>query len=136
MSFTSDEYRVRELTASKIGTLVRVSGQVVRTHPVHPELITGHFRCVECQTEIPGVEQEFKYTQVCVCVCVCACVCVLPVCVCVCVCVLPVCACGCVHVCVRVCVHACVCVFVCVCVSIYMCKYYSYSIIFLFHTHM
>jgi DNA replication licensing factor MCM6 len=60
-------HKVRELTAGKIGTLVRVSGQVVRTHPVHPELVTGHFRCVECQTEIPGVEQQFKYTQPTVC---------------------------------------------------------------------
>ena len=56
--------RVRELTAGKIGTLLRISGQVVRTHPVHPELVLGHFRCVECQGEVPAVEQQFKYTQV------------------------------------------------------------------------
>lgn len=24
----------------RIGTLVKISGQVVRTHPVHPELVT------------------------------------------------------------------------------------------------
>ena len=52
------------MTAGKIGTLLRISGQVVRTHPVHPELVLGHFRCVECQGEVPAVEQQFKYTQV------------------------------------------------------------------------
>ena len=56
--------RVRELTAGKIGTLLRISGQVVRAHPVHPELVLGHFRCVECQGEVPAIEQQFKYTQV------------------------------------------------------------------------
>ncbi|OZC05823.1 MCM2/3/5 family protein, partial [Onchocerca flexuosa] len=33
-----NKLRVRELTASKIGALTCISGQVVRTHPVHPEL--------------------------------------------------------------------------------------------------
>lgn len=31
--------RIRELSSMRIGTLVRISGQVVRTHPVHPELV-------------------------------------------------------------------------------------------------
>ena len=56
--------RVRELTTGKVGTLLRVSGQVVRTHPVHPELVSASFLCLECQTRIPDVEQQFKYTQV------------------------------------------------------------------------
>ena len=56
--------RVRELTAAKIGTLLRITGQVVRTHPVHPELISGTFLCLDCRTLIKDVEQQFKYTQV------------------------------------------------------------------------
>ena len=58
--------RIRELTSQKIGTLLRISGQVVRTHPVHPELVSGTFICLDCQTVIKDVEQQFKYTQVCV----------------------------------------------------------------------
>lgn len=34
--------RIRELSSMRIGTLVRISGQVVRTHPVHPELVRYH----------------------------------------------------------------------------------------------
>ena len=58
-------FRVRELTTSKIGTLLRITGQVVRTHPVHPELVSGTFMCLECRTVIKDVEQQFKFTQVC-----------------------------------------------------------------------
>lgn len=53
-------HKVRELTTAKIGTLIRISGQIVRTHPVHPELVSGTFVCVECQTVIKNVEQQFK----------------------------------------------------------------------------
>uniref|UniRef100_A0A8C5HWX4 DNA replication licensing factor MCM6 n=1 Tax=Gouania willdenowi TaxID=441366 RepID=A0A8C5HWX4_GOUWI len=34
-------HKIRELSSMRIGTLVRISGQVVRTHPVHPELWDG-----------------------------------------------------------------------------------------------
>ena len=47
--------------------MVRITGQVVRTHPVHPELVLGTFICADCQTSIPDVEQQFKYTQPSVC---------------------------------------------------------------------
>lgn len=47
-----------------MGTLLRISGQVVRTHPVHPELVSGTFMCLDCQTVISDVEQQFKYAQV------------------------------------------------------------------------
>ena len=60
-------FRVRELSTSKVGTLLRISGQVVRTHPVHPELTSGNFLCLECQTSIPDVEQQFKFTEPTVC---------------------------------------------------------------------
>nr|QIC49966.1 zygotic DNA replication licensing factor Mcm6 [Actinia equina] len=60
-------HKIRELTSQKIGSLLRISGQVVRTHPVHPELVTGTFVCLDCQTIIKDVEQQFKYTQPTVC---------------------------------------------------------------------
>ncbi|XP_078259521.1 DNA replication licensing factor MCM6-like [Rhinoraja longicauda] len=56
-------HKIRELTSARIGTLLRISGQVVRTHPVHPELVSGTFMCLDCQTVIKDVEQQFKYTQ-------------------------------------------------------------------------
>ncbi|XP_013418015.1 zygotic DNA replication licensing factor mcm6-B [Lingula anatina] len=59
--------KVRDLNTSKIGTLLRISGQVVRTHPVHPELVSGTFMCLDCQTVIKDVEQQFKYTQPSIC---------------------------------------------------------------------
>lgn len=62
-----NRHRIRELTTTKIGTLVRISGQVVRTHPVHPELVAGTFVCLDCQTVIKDVEQQFKYTQPSIC---------------------------------------------------------------------
>lgn len=43
---------------------MRISGQVIRTHPVHPELVSGTFKCMDCQTVIKDVEQQFKYMQV------------------------------------------------------------------------
>ena len=60
-------HKVRELTTAKIGTLIRISGQVVRTHPVHPELVFGTFMCMDCQTEIRNVEQQFKFTNPTIC---------------------------------------------------------------------
>nr|CAD7403286.1 unnamed protein product [Timema cristinae] len=60
-------HKVRELTTVKIGTLIRITGQVVRTHPVHPELVSGTFVCLDCQTVIKDVEQQFKYTNPTIC---------------------------------------------------------------------
>lgn len=59
--------KIRELSATKIGQLVRISGQVVRTHSVHPELVTGTFECSDCGTENPGIEQQFKFTEPTIC---------------------------------------------------------------------
>ncbi|XP_032493775.1 DNA replication licensing factor MCM6 isoform X2 [Lagenorhynchus albirostris] len=56
-------HKIRELNSSRIGLLTRISGQVVRTHPVHPELVSGTFLCLDCQTVIKDVEQQFRYTQ-------------------------------------------------------------------------
>ncbi|CDW55696.1 zygotic DNA replication licensing factor mcm6 B [Trichuris trichiura] len=55
--------RLRDLKSANIGQLVSIHGQVVRTYQVHPELYRGYFTCVECNTVIDGVAQEFKYTQ-------------------------------------------------------------------------
>jgi DNA replication licensing factor MCM6 len=41
-----------------------ITAQVTRTHPVHPELVSGTFVCLDCQTVIKNVLQQFKYTQV------------------------------------------------------------------------
>ncbi|XP_015116230.1 DNA replication licensing factor Mcm6 [Diachasma alloeum] len=60
-------HKLRELTTSKIGTLIRISGQVVRTHPVHPELVSGTFICVDCNAVIKNVEQQFKFTNPTIC---------------------------------------------------------------------
>ncbi|XP_013165746.1 PREDICTED: DNA replication licensing factor Mcm6 [Papilio xuthus] len=60
-------HKVRELTTAKIGTLIRISGQIVRTHPVHPELVLGTFVCLDCQTVVKNVEQQFKYTLPAIC---------------------------------------------------------------------
>ena len=59
--------RVRELNTAKIGSLIKMTGQVVRTHPVHPELVSGTFKCLDCQTIIKNVEQQFKFTQPTIC---------------------------------------------------------------------
>jgi len=59
--------KVREMTTVKIGSLLRITGQVVRTHPVHPELVSGTFICNDCRTVIKDVEQQFKYTQPTIC---------------------------------------------------------------------
>ncbi|XP_066431255.1 DNA replication licensing factor MCM6 [Eleutherodactylus coqui] len=60
-------HKIRELTTPRIGALLRISGQVVRTHPVHPELVSGTFLCLDCQTLVKDVEQQFKYTQPSIC---------------------------------------------------------------------
>ena len=57
-----DRTKLRELKSTRISTLVKIIGQVVRTHTVHPELISGTFECFHCGTEITNIEQQFKYT--------------------------------------------------------------------------
>lgn len=63
----STRLKIRELTSIKFGQLVRITGQIVRTHAVHPELIQGTFECLDCSTEIPGVDQQFKFTEPTIC---------------------------------------------------------------------
>ncbi|KAK6035737.1 MCM2/3/5 family protein [Cooperia oncophora] len=65
VSFKGLENRVnvRELTAEKIGAMVCIDGQIVRTHPVHPELSRGTFVCEDCGVTTRNVLQQFRYTQ-------------------------------------------------------------------------
>ncbi|XP_033505526.1 DNA replication licensing factor MCM6 [Epinephelus lanceolatus] len=60
-------HKIRELSSMRIGTLVRISGQVVRTHPVHPELVSGTFLCMDCQAVIKDIPQQFKYSPPTIC---------------------------------------------------------------------
>ncbi|KAI6187141.1 DNA replication licensing factor MCM6 [Aphelenchoides besseyi] len=53
---------IRQLTMDKVGMLVRITGQVTRTHPVHPELFRATFVCEDCGVTIRNVQQQFKYT--------------------------------------------------------------------------
>ncbi|XP_029049323.2 DNA replication licensing factor Mcm6 [Osmia bicornis bicornis] len=59
--------KLRELNSAKLGTLIRISGQVIRTHPVHPELVLGTFICMDCNAVIKNVEQQFKFTNPTIC---------------------------------------------------------------------
>lgn len=59
----SHSCKLRELSSAKIGTLMGITAQVTRTHPVHPELVAGTFICLDCSTVIKNVQQQFKYTQ-------------------------------------------------------------------------
>ncbi|VDN28577.1 unnamed protein product [Cylicostephanus goldi] len=65
VSFGGLENRVnvRELTAEKIGAMVCINGQIVRTHPVHPELSRATFVCEDCGVTTRNVLQQFRYTQ-------------------------------------------------------------------------
>lgn len=51
-------HKLRELSMVRIGTLIRISGQVVTIHPVHPKLIIGTFCCLDCNAVINNVEQQ------------------------------------------------------------------------------
>jgi DNA replication licensing factor MCM6 len=56
----TSRFKLRELSTAKIGSLLKLTGQVVRTHPIHPELVLGTFVCMECQTVVKNIEQQFK----------------------------------------------------------------------------
>merc|ERR1719354_1016862 len=63
----NSKQKIRELRNTKVGSLLSICGQVVRTHPVHPEIVSATFTCLDCQTEIPDVPQQFKYSLPTVC---------------------------------------------------------------------
>lgn len=51
----------------KVGCLTCFSGTVTRTSEVRPELFLGAFRCLQCNTTVRGIEQQFKYTEPLIC---------------------------------------------------------------------
>jgi len=55
--------KLRDLRTNCIGKLMSIYGTVTRTTEVKPELQYGWFRCLECQSIVPGVEQQFKFTE-------------------------------------------------------------------------
>lgn len=59
--------KMRDLKVSSVGKLACFSGTVTRTSEVRPELYLGCFRCLECNTKVAGVEQQFKYTSPLIC---------------------------------------------------------------------
>mmetsp|Transcript_48264 Transcript_48264/g.138618 ORF Transcript_48264/g.138618 Transcript_48264/m.138618 type:complete len:826 (-) Transcript_48264:355-2832(-) len=54
---------IRDLRADKLGRLVTICGTVTRTTEVKPELLVGTFQCNECNREVSGVVQQFKFTH-------------------------------------------------------------------------
>ena len=59
--------RIRQLRTDAIGKLVSISGTVTRTSEVRPELASGTFVCLACNTTVPNVEQTFRYTEPTIC---------------------------------------------------------------------
>ena len=55
--------RLRDLRTRCVGTLVALTATVTRTSEVRPELLRGTFRCLDCQTEVRDVAQQFKFTE-------------------------------------------------------------------------
>lgn len=60
-------HRLRDLKVEKIGKLVAFNGTITRTSEVRPELYLGAFRCLDCNTVVRGVEQQFKYSPPVIC---------------------------------------------------------------------
>lgn len=46
-----------------MGKLCTICGTVTRTSEVRPELLYGHFVCLDCGTPSEPVEQQFKFTE-------------------------------------------------------------------------
>eukprot|EP00124_Ichthyophonus_hoferi_P002955 Ihof_evm2s228 gene=Ihof_evmTU2s228 len=59
--------RIRDMRTDKLGRLESISGTVIRTSDVKPELLMGTFTCLECQTTIKDVVQQFRYTEPAIC---------------------------------------------------------------------
>lgn len=55
--------RVRHLRTANIGQLLSISGTVTRTSEVRPELSLATFTCEGCRSNVPNVEQTFRYTE-------------------------------------------------------------------------
>lgn len=51
---------VRVVTMARIGELVLIFSQVIRTHLVHLEMVSGHFTSIDCQTRYPMLKNILK----------------------------------------------------------------------------
>ena len=60
---SSISLKIRDLRSNVLGDLVSFVGTVTRTTQVRPELVTGSFICKDCNTKIPNITQEYKYTE-------------------------------------------------------------------------
>ena len=49
--------KIRELKTYSLGRLMSIFGTVTRTTDAKPELIEGHFMCMECKNVVANVEQ-------------------------------------------------------------------------------
>lgn len=49
--------KIRDLKSLALGRLMSIHGTITRTTEVKPELIMGSFKCKECQTLCPSMEQ-------------------------------------------------------------------------------
>ncbi|CBZ55651.1 putative DNA replication licensing factor [Neospora caninum Liverpool] len=56
-------HEISSIRCNMLGSLLSIRGQVTRTTDVRPELLRAAFKCLECGTIEPDVEQQFKYTQ-------------------------------------------------------------------------
>jgi len=58
---------IRDLRTDGLGRMQTICGTVTRMTEVKPELIVGTYQCIDCDTIITGVEQQFKVTQPAIC---------------------------------------------------------------------
>lgn len=55
--------KIRELKTLSLGRLMSIHGTITRTTEVKPELMLGSFKCTECGSLNPNIEQQFKFTE-------------------------------------------------------------------------
>jgi DNA replication licensing factor MCM6 len=55
--------KIRDMKSTVLGRLMSIHGTVTRTTEVKPELNIGSFKCLECNSIYPSMEQQFKYTE-------------------------------------------------------------------------
>lgn len=64
---TPTHFKLRDLKAGMVGKLTSICATVTRTSEVRPELLFGTFQCLDCQSKVSHVEQQFRFTRPSVC---------------------------------------------------------------------
>lgn len=59
--------RMRNLRTKQLGKLRAFSGTVTRTSEVRPELFLGTFKCLECNSVVRDIAQQFTWTTPTIC---------------------------------------------------------------------